>query len=68
MPPHDPALLNTENRTREVAQILARGLARLRRPSSSPGPATPAPGEKVSENSRNELAVTPEPSVTVHAD
>jgi hypothetical protein len=57
----DPSQMAATERTSEVARLLAMGLLRLRRPTDSPAP------QKVSENSRNELAVSAEPSVTVHA-
>jgi hypothetical protein len=64
MPQDDASLLSIEDRTREVAAILARGLVRLRRPESSPDS---PPALSVEEKSRNELADPPEESVTVHA-
>ena len=62
----DPVALTTEERTRELAHLLAQGLLRLRRPFVAPIPATPSAGQKVSNKSRNELASSPEQSVTVH--
>ena len=63
----DPSTLTPEDRTREVSQLFALGLLRLRRPILAPVPATPSAGQKVSNKSRNELASSPEQSVTVHA-
>ena len=60
----DPNSLSVEDRTREVAFLLATGLRRLRSPA--PHALTSAP-QKVSENSLNELADAAEQSVTVSA-
>ena len=62
----DPVALTTEERTRELAHRLAQGLLRLRRPLTAPVPAAPSAGQKVSKNTRNELASPLERSVTVH--
>jgi CRISPR/Cas system-associated endoribonuclease Cas2 len=62
----NPAILTAEERTREVAQILARGLARLHRPQSSFVSAADSATKEVLENSLNRLASEPEQSVTVH--
>ena len=63
----DPAALTPDDRTREVSQLFALGLLRLRRPIKFSVPDALSARQKVSENSRNELASSPEQSVTVHA-
>jgi hypothetical protein len=63
----NPIAITAEERTREVAQILARGLARLLRPQSSLIPAADSATKEVPEKSLNQLASEPEQSVTVHA-
>ena len=64
MPPLlDPADLSPEDRFRELAALLATALARLPRPI----PVTLPPSKLLREKSRNELAVSAEKSVTVHA-
>ena len=62
----DPATLTIDEQTREVAHLLAQGFLRLRRPLTAPVPAAPSAGQKVSKNTRNELASPLERSVTVH--
>jgi hypothetical protein len=69
MPRHDRAArLTPDERTRRVAAFLATGLLRLG--SALPLPEYPpvhAP-QKLPESTPNELATSPEPSVTGHAD
>ena len=60
-----PVNLTPAERTRAVAALLALGL--LRRRNFGPVPTTEGPLRKVSESSRNALAVPPEQSVTVSA-
>jgi hypothetical protein len=62
----NPIALTAEERTRELAQILARGLARLLRPQSSLVSAADLATKEVPEKSLNQLACEPEQSVTVH--
>jgi len=62
----DPAMLAPEERPRELAMILARGLVRLRRPQSSAIPVAHSAAEEALKNPANELASVPEQSVTVH--
>jgi len=63
----NPATLSVEERTRELAGILARGLARLRRPAATPTSEPISATQNVSKNAPNQLASAPEQSVTVHA-
>jgi len=63
----DPSAMDAAERTAELARMLAKGLVRLRRLGPSPDPSDTSASQKVSENSRNELAVPAEQSVIVHA-
>jgi len=62
-----PAKITGEERTHEIAAILARGLARLRRPAATPTSEPISATQNVSKNAPNQLASVPEQSVTVHA-
>jgi hypothetical protein len=65
MPADDPRVLSPEDRRRELAQVLARGLRRLLRPPDAP--ATPPPGapENLSESRQDCLAVPAETRLSV---
>ena len=56
-----PDELSPDERTRELAVIFATALTRLSRA------VPPSPSQTSPKNSRNELAVSAEKSVTVHA-
>jgi hypothetical protein len=69
MPRHDrPALLAPDERTRRVAALLATGLLRLGSTLSPPAPLPLHAPQKLPESTSNELATTPDTSVTGHAD
>jgi hypothetical protein len=69
MRPEDPAYLTPDERARELARILSRGVLRLRDGGALPAPrdGLPAP-ENPSESSPNCLELSPPASVTVHTD
>jgi hypothetical protein len=62
-PDPDPLSLSPEQRLRELARILARGLLRLRACHISPPPAVPTNCEETGQNS---LEVGPNPRLSVH--
>jgi hypothetical protein len=63
----DPDVLSTDERTRELAGLLATGLRRLRQPISTPPHSLTSATQNLAENAQNELASAAEQSVTVHA-
>ncbi len=63
----DPVTLTPEERSRELARIIATGLLRLARPIIPAVPATFPLAEIPGKSRPNELAVSLRKSVTVHA-
>ncbi|OWK39938.1 hypothetical protein [Fimbriiglobus ruber] len=59
----DPSELTSSDRLRAVATILAAGLRRLHNHN---GLRTDPPRQNLSDSRTNELALTPDTSVTVH--
>ena len=64
---HDHAEPNPAERRHAVAEILARGVARLLAPSRRPQFSAGRSSTILSESPVSELALTAEQSVTVHA-
>ncbi|MBP3954877.1 hypothetical protein J8F10_06220 [Gemmata sp. G18] len=61
----NPASLTPEERTRELARLLATGLVRLGSDLLAPASSPPSAPEESSESAANGLAVVPQKSVTV---
>ena len=69
MPRHDrPALLTPDERTRRIAALLATGLLRLGNALPQPEALPFHAPQKLPDSTSNELATSPERSVTGHAD
>ena len=62
----DPALLTANQRSREVATILARGVRRLLRPAIPSEDATSHPSEKAEDSDQNFLELSDETRLSVH--
>jgi hypothetical protein len=62
----DPAILTPDERFREIARLLARGVLRLKKPVISTDSAVNSGGKTFPESAANHLDVVPKKSVTVH--